>query len=212
MSDSVVGKKIVITGGPGAGKTTAIDLFRRELGASVAMVPEAATLLFSGGFPRTELPDGKRAVQRAIFQVQRCLEDVQESLHPNRILLCDRGTLDGAAYWPEGPEAFCESQGMRLDQELRRYSAVLFFETAARGGLSIESTNATRNESLKAAVELDDRLKKIWSQHPCFQLVRHEKSFFSKLHSGFEALQKWIGPNGEFRVNAPLGPIKAQAK
>lgn len=41
-------------GGPGGGKTTAGDLLRREFGARVAFVPEAATLLFSGGFPRCE--------------------------------------------------------------------------------------------------------------------------------------------------------------
>ncbi|NDI06057.1 MAG: hypothetical protein EBY58_07285 [Rhodobacteraceae bacterium] len=45
--------KIVLTGGPGGGKTTAADLFRRELGEKVVVVPEAATMLFSGGFPRT---------------------------------------------------------------------------------------------------------------------------------------------------------------
>ena len=41
-----------ITGGPGGGKTTAADLFRREIGERFAIVPEAATLFFPGGFPR----------------------------------------------------------------------------------------------------------------------------------------------------------------
>ena len=48
--------RIVLTGGPGGGKTTAGDLFRREFGERVVLVPEAATLLFSGGFPRVEEP------------------------------------------------------------------------------------------------------------------------------------------------------------
>ena len=45
--------RIVLTGGPGGGKTTAADLFRREIGNRVVIVPEAATLLFQGGFPRS---------------------------------------------------------------------------------------------------------------------------------------------------------------
>ncbi|MDB4538236.1 AAA family ATPase [Akkermansiaceae bacterium] len=45
-------RRIVITGGPGGGKTTAADFFRREIGEQVLIVPEAATILFSGGFPR----------------------------------------------------------------------------------------------------------------------------------------------------------------
>src|SRR6186713_3191320 len=43
--------RIVLTGGPGGGKTTAADLFRREIGDRVVIVPEAATILFAGGFP-----------------------------------------------------------------------------------------------------------------------------------------------------------------
>src|SRR5688572_13816852 len=91
--------RIVLTGGPGGGKTTAADLFRRELGEAVVIVPESATILFAGGFPRSDQVDAGRAVQTAIFHVQRNLEDVQSARYPDRVLLCDRGTIDGAAYW-----------------------------------------------------------------------------------------------------------------
>ena len=63
--------RIVLTGGRGGGKTTAADLFRREIGERVVIVPEAATLLFSGGFPRASTPPAIHAVQRAIYHVQR---------------------------------------------------------------------------------------------------------------------------------------------
>ena len=108
--------RIVLTGGPGGGKTTAADLFRREIGEKVVIVPEAATLLFSGGFPRTDEPTAIHAAQRAIFHVQRNLEDVQSALYPERILLCDRGTVDGAAYWPGGAEEFFGTLGTTLEQ------------------------------------------------------------------------------------------------
>src|SRR3954468_19838014 len=92
-------RRIVLTGGPGGGKTTAADLLRRELGSRVVIVPESATILFAGGFPRPAHLDANRSAQSAIFHVQRNLEDVQSALYPDRVLLCDRGTLDGAAYW-----------------------------------------------------------------------------------------------------------------
>lgn len=41
--------RVVLTGGPGGGKTTAADLDRREIGDEVVVVPEAATLLYFGG-------------------------------------------------------------------------------------------------------------------------------------------------------------------
>lgn len=80
----------MLTGGPGGGKTTAADLFRRELGERVVVVPEAATLVFSGGFPRCPAPPELLSAQRAIYHVQRNLEDVQSARFPDRILLCDR--------------------------------------------------------------------------------------------------------------------------
>src|SRR6186997_721958 len=85
-------RRIVLTGGPGGGKTTAADLLRRELGSKVVVVPEAATILFTGGFPRSQQWEANRAAQSAIFHVQRNLEDVQAALFPERVLLCDRGT------------------------------------------------------------------------------------------------------------------------
>ena len=61
--------RLALTGGPGGGKTTAADLFRRELGERVVVVPESATILFAGGFPRSREGKAQRAVQTAIFQL-----------------------------------------------------------------------------------------------------------------------------------------------
>ncbi len=84
--------RIVLTGGPGGGKTTAADLMRREVGERIVIVPEAATMLFSGGFPRQAETHARRSLQTAIYHVQRNLEDVHSALYSDRILLCDRGT------------------------------------------------------------------------------------------------------------------------
>lgn len=181
--------RIVLTGGPGGGKTTAADLYRREMGERVVIVPESATLLFGGGFPRVDEPGAREAAQRAIFHVQRNLEDLQEARFPERVLLCDRGTVDGAAYWPGPPEDFFAALGTSMQAELSRYDAVIFFETAAVGGIGIENGNRVRTESLDAAVALDHRLRALWSQHPRFVLVPHEPSFFAKLGAGLAAIE-----------------------
>ncbi len=187
-SDSNGRVRIAVTGGPGAGKTTAIDLFRRELGESVVVVPESGTILFGGGFPRSPLPGPRRAAQLAIYHTQRHLEAAQAEIFPSRALICDRGTLDGAAYWPHGVESFFAAAGTTFEAELARYDAVIFFETAAAGGIGIEGGNPIRNETLAEAVELDRRLRAVWSQHPDFTLVVHEPSFFHKITKGFHAI------------------------
>ncbi len=184
--------RIVLTGGPGGGKTTAGDLFRREIGDRVVLVPEAATLLFTGGFPRVPEPLAVCAAQRAIFHLQRSLEDVQSARFPHRILLCDRGTVDGAAYWPGPPEEYFTDAGTTLDAELQRYDAVIFFESAAVGGDRIEGGNPIRNESIEQAVALDHRLRTLWSRHPRFVLVPHNPSFFKKISFGLASLERIV--------------------
>ena len=183
--------RIVVTGGPGGGKTTAADLFRREIGEDVVIVPEAATLLFSGGFPR--LDSAIEPTQKTIYHLQRNLEDVQSAAYPDRILLCDRGTVDGAAYWPgDHPTGFFEAVGSSLEAELQRYDAVIFFETAARGGLQIEGGNPTRVENLEQAVQLDAKLRELWSKHERFTLVPHNPSFFKKLTFGLASIESLV--------------------
>jgi predicted ATPase len=184
--------RIVLTGGPGGGKTTAADLFRREIGERVVIVPESATLLFSGGFPRSSQPEAAAAAQQAIFQVQRQLEDVQSVLYPDRVLLCDRGTIDGAAYFPGEPEKFFTSLGTTLETELARYDGVIFFESAAVGGMGIEGGNPMRTETLEQAVGLDGRLRELWMHHPRFVLIRHTSSFFKKIALGLAELDRMI--------------------
>jgi predicted ATPase len=195
---STAGRRhIVLTGGPGGGKTTAADLYRREMGDRVVVVPEAATLLFAGGFPRSPEAHARRAAQRAIYHVQRNLEDMQTALHPNQILLCDRGTIDGAAYWPDEEQRFFETVETTVRAELARYDAVIFFESAAVGGIAVDGGNPTRIESNEQAQHLDQRLRVIWSQHPRFIMVPHNPSFMKKLMVGLAALESIVAQLGE---------------
>ncbi|MEL7206648.1 MAG: ATP-binding protein [Actinomycetota bacterium] len=201
--------RVVVTGGPGAGKTTAADLFRREIGDRVVVVPESATLLYSGGFPRPEEPDAIRSTQRAIYHLQRNLEDVQSARFPDRLLVCDRGTVDSGAYWPDGAEDFFGRVGSSHDRELARYDAVLFFETAARGGLGFDSENRFRTETATEAVELDSRLRELWGSHPRFVPVAHTTSFMDKMVTSIELLRTVLAESNRPRSSAGSGQSKA---
>jgi len=185
--------RIVLTGGPGGGKTTAADMFRREIGERIVVVPESATMIFTGGFPRDPSDHAVEGVQRAIYHVQRNLEDVQSKRFPDRVLLCDRGTVDGAAYWPEEDNSgFYRAMETTLEEELDRYDGVIFFESAAVGGMGIEGGNPARLESLAEAAKLDARLRKIWSNHPNFKVVHHDPSFLKKISLGLAVMEEMI--------------------
>lgn len=185
-------KRIVLTGGPGGGKTTALDLFGRELSGKIICVPEAATLIFSGGIGRSENPEVIKAQQKAIFSLQKNLEHIHRTMAPEQLILCDRGTLDGLAYWPGSEAEFFATMDTTLEYELGRYDAVIFFETAVKSGGPITSNNPIRCESDAAAVQLDSRLQQVWSKHPNFYLVKSAESFVKKVMFGIQTIEKVI--------------------
>jgi predicted ATPase len=186
-------RRIAVTGGPGAGKTTLWRAIATTHAAHVVAVPEVATLMFAHVFPPVRNETERCSVQRAIFQVQRHLEQVYESrLGDDQVLLCDRGVPDGAGYWPTGPEAFFEAMACDWQTEIARYDAVLFLESAAVGGLSIAEGNHVRVEDQAAAVQLDRRLHAVWAQHPNFHHVRHEPDFALKVARGAQLLSAWL--------------------
>jgi predicted ATPase len=98
-------RRVVLTGGPGAGKTAVLELIRQSFCSHVKVLPEAASVVFGGGFPREDDDACRRAAQRAIFHIQRELEIVGDNHNP-AVVLCDRGTIDGLAYWPGPIEDF----------------------------------------------------------------------------------------------------------
>jgi predicted ATPase len=175
-------RRIAVSGGPGAGKTTLWQTLRALHKERVVAVPEVATLLFTHVFPQVQSDPERRAVQSAIFAVQRSLELTYEArLEPGQILLCDRGVPDGGGYWPEGPADFFRSMATDWQAELARYEAVLFMESAAVGGLCITAVNPTRTEYLATACLLDGCLRSVWQPHPRFFHIGHELDFAAKL-------------------------------
>jgi hypothetical protein len=174
-----------------AAKTTAADLFRREIGEDVVVVPEAATLALQRRLSaRRRARDVRRATQRAIYHVQKNLEDAHSAHYGRRILLCDRGTIDGAVYWPGDTEGFFQDLGTTFEKQLSRYDAVIFFETAAVGGISIEGGNPIRTESTDEAVALDRRLRNFVVKAPAVCSCTALSVFYEKDQFGPHGARK----------------------
>lgn len=184
--------KIILTGGPGGGKTTALDLFRREFLDEVAVVPEAATILFERGIPRGHTPDTRKLTQESIYFMQKNLEKIYRNMNPDKLLLCDRGTLDGLAYWPGDEDDFFNFVDSDYEKELNRYDAVIFFQTGACSGKDISTNNPLRLEDTNEAIQLDTRLQAIWKKHKNFHLVGSSESFLEKINFGIKTIEKVI--------------------
>jgi hypothetical protein len=173
-------KLVVLTGGPGAGKSAVLEIVRKTLCRHVAVLPESATVLFGGGFPRHTTETGLRHAQRAIFHVQREMELLHVEEQSVAIALCDRGTLDGAAYWPGGIDALTRDLGVDRGAELARYTAVIHLRTpgATQG---YDRSNAVRVESAREALSIDARIEAAWDGHPRRSFVESADDFLAKV-------------------------------
>lgn len=184
--------KIVLTGGPGGGKTTAADLLIREFNKNLTVVPESATTLFKSGIKRTDDAPKVKSIQKAIFKIQKIQEELYEELNEHDILLCDRGSLDGLAYWPGENSNFFKEMNTSFEEELNCYQSVIFFETSAKATLNFLSGNPYRIETAKKAIEIDQRLFDIWSKHPNFIFIPNQESFVNKVMVGINTIKSTI--------------------
>ncbi len=179
-------RRIVLTGGPGAGKTAVLELVRQYFCRHVHVLPESASILFGGGFPRSDSQLGRQAAQRAIFFVQRELELAANGSDSPAIVLCDRGTIDGAAYWP-GPDELWHSVATTRDEQLARYDAVIHLRTPAAS--AYKHQNPVRIESAAEALAIDERIARAWDGHPRRYFVESAKDFISKARAAVRILR-----------------------
>lgn len=170
---------IVLTGGPGGGKSTLIDELQRDpawTGRFVAL-PEAISLMRHVG-----ISPAVKLFQRVMVHLQLALEDgLRRALGPDdpRALLCHRGTLDPLAYWLDrgwSEAEFLQYTGTTLAEHYRRYTAVIHLVTAADGAEAYYARwpEAHRPETIEDAVRLDQLLHRVWGQHPGYQRIGNE--------------------------------------
>jgi len=227
--------RICLTGGPCAGKTTALATLStvlQQLGFRVLLVPEAATLLMKGGAMietrKLSFADAVR-FQINVMKTQMSLEDIFIEIALEQdcptIILCDRGVMDGSAYTSENIwQAVLDETGWRTIQ-LRdcRYEAVMHLVTAAEGAVEfyITANNEARYESPKDAIELDQKLINAWVGHPHFSIIDNSSvSFQKKIDRCLDTVLKFIGlptpasfykkfllitKHGEYEINLPKG-------
>eukprot|EP00752_Nemacystus_decipiens_P016388 g14650.t1 len=198
--------KLVLTGGPCAGKTTALSRmgsFFRAKGFRVFTVPEAATSMFSNGIGFQDLGSQEKrfAFQWGILSLQMTLEDGFERFartcgQPS-ILLCDRGLMDGSVYMPpEEWASLVQANGMD-ERSLRdgRYDGILHLVTAACGAeehYSLEN-NEVRSESVEVARDVDAKTEAVWLGHPRHLVFDNSTGFEAKLLRLTTAASRLVG-------------------
>ena len=184
-------KFIVLTGGPGAGKTAVLEMVKKYFCSHVKVLPEAASILFGGGFLREDSLVAKKSAQKLIYQIQKELESIVADKKCSGLILCDRGSIDGLAYWPDKKELFWEAVGSDLQTEMATYEKVIHLRTP---GMSqgYNQQNPVRVENNFEAHEIDEKLLDIWSEHPHRIIIDSTDNFMEKLSQAFQEIKKEV--------------------
>jgi len=203
-------KEIVLTGGPCAGKTTALARIEEDLtekGYKVFVVGESATELIKSGVR----PFGDKCLDMVTFQKMIMLYQLQKEEIYNKtlsnyenddvVIIYDRGMMDNKAYvndreFNEVLEFMSSSLGTKItiNDLLERYDMVIHLVTSADGkkdSYTLDNNNA-RTESADDAVKLDRKTMNAWSRHDNLVIIDNEKDFREKIDKVLDAIHKLI--------------------
>lgn len=195
--------KIVLTGGPCAGKTTALSWIQNaftQKGYTVVFIPETATEIIPSGF--TPSTAGRNIdYQKCEVELQLAKERIYErgarTMKTDKLLLvCDRGVIDDKAYMT--PDEFKEVlEFVGADEVALRdgYDAVFHMVTAAKGAEAFYTTanNTARTETPEEAAALDDATVAAWTGHPHLRIIDNSTDFETKLKRTIAEIAAFLG-------------------
>ena len=196
-------KKIVLTGGPCAGKSEAAKLIKEKFTAQgyvVLFVPETATELISGGVcpwtTGTNLDYQIVQCKLQRFKEQMFDEAVRTMPQDKFLIVCDRGMLDNKAYMSDEEFDKClEVLGTTEDEVNAGYDAIFHMVTTAKGlkEFYIFENNVARYETPEQAEALDDVLIKAWSKHPHHKIIENCATVDEKMNHLLSEISQFLG-------------------
>ena len=195
--------KIVVTGGPCAGKTTAMSWIQNaftQKGYAVLFVPETATELIKGGVaPWTcgANVEYQKCQLRLQLEKEKVFEQAARTMDVSKVLIvCDRGALDNKAYMDSLEFARVLDYLGTNEIELRdSYDAVFHLVTAAKGAAEFYTTanNSARTETVDEAAALDDKLISAWTGHPHLRVIDNASDFEDKMKRLIAEISSFLG-------------------
>ena len=198
--------KIVLTGGPAAGKTTLISRilkeFKQDDGWKVITIPETATDLianfgikpFGNCVSMLEFQDFVVADQ--LHKEQLALKAAEMVPEQNVLIIYDRALMDDKAYISdeEFDQVIAKFDGRTEASVLANYDAVIHLVTCAKGAeFAYNLGNDARTESLEHARELDDKTLRAWSGHPNLRIVDNSVDFEEKIDRAIREIYRILG-------------------
>ena len=201
--------KVVLTGGPCAGKTTAmnwIQSYFQKQGYKVLFIPETATELITGGLTPWETKTNND-FESILFDLQmekeKLYEEGAKKLNNEKILIvCDRGILDNKAYMSKREFDYILKSKKLSEVKLRdSYDAVFHLVTAAKGAKKYYNLdNAARTETVEEAAKIDDNIIASWTGHPHLRIIDNSSDFETKMKRLLKEITNVLGEPDPYEI------------
>ena len=201
--------KIVLTGGPCAGKTTAMNWIQNNFikqDYKVLFVPETATELITSGFAPSDtrnIIDFQDVLLNLQLEKERIFESAAKKLPNEKILLvCDRGIIDGKAYMNRKDfNNLLKKNGLDEIQLRDSYDAVFHLVTAAKGASKYYNLdNEARTETVEEAARIDDLLISSWTGHPHLRIIDNSCDFEEKMKRLIREIALVLGEPNPYEI------------
>ena len=201
--------KIALTGGPCAGKTTAMNWIENNFtkqGYKVLFIPETATQFITSGLTPWDMKDPidfqLYILEEQLNKEKLYIQAAKKMPFDKILIVCDRGAMDNKAYMTKREFNYILKNKNLSEVELRdNYDAVFHLVSAAKGAKEFYNLdNAARTETIEEAAKLDDLIISAWTGHPHLRIIDNSTNFEEKMKRLMREISVMLGEPNPFEI------------
>lgn len=202
--------RIVLTGGPCAGKTKVLGVLKEHLEKNdyyVITVSETATELITNKILPGTSQEQVLFFQEMILKLQYTKEEIADnyakkiSKEKKVVIIYDRGIMDNLAYLDsqEDFEYLLNKYNFKEIDLLNKYDLVLNLKSVAFSEIDAYENNGIRFESRYEAKIMDEKTAKAWSCHDNFEIFWPTENVEEKINNVINVVDNYL--NGDYNKN-----------
>ncbi len=188
--------KILLSGGPGGGKSHALGFLKKaltEFGYTVYLVEESATKVLERGFDRS-CP--ALEFQTEIARLQLKMEAEVDSIEDDgrSVIICDRGLMDCRVYLDDDDFEAIKQELKLSDIDMRdRYDAVFHLDSTSTNKDVNYHTGEIRIENRQEAKSINERSLRAWCGNPHYRFIPVCDTIDEKLNRLLSEVKAFLG-------------------
>ena len=186
-------KKILITGGACAGKTTVLEIIKNYLvdnNYNVTIIEEVPTKLITNDITPDKI--GRMEFQELIIKTQI---DNENNCDYDGVVVFDGSPIDSMKFITrEKFDKFAEKYNTDFEKIINGYDGIIFLETVAKDFPELYSNenNKARLTDIDVAIIRNDKLFNIYNSSSKIYLIKPDKDIENKKKKVIEVIEKIV--------------------